>query len=314
MKRLSPVSRGHSRKSSALNNKRALAFAEALLGVALWSSSAPLTKLAYAELDPLHIMSIRYSGAFLLLFPVLWMRSRPTLRKLQRREWIQLIFMGLLSFTLGNPLLYIGLQTIPATTSSFLMNGIPIATLMLGALTLREYPRLIQWGGILLASIGGIVFFGGHIELSEARGIGLSLIGVLLITIFGLLARDMTRRERIDPVALTAIPMGFGSVVLLAFIWPLPMPSLKVLGILAWLTFVNSAIAFVLWNHALKRLQAFEISITGNLMPIGTALLAPIFLGEPVSSMAWLGISLSLIGVILVGVGGKSAPLRNRMI
>jgi drug/metabolite transporter (DMT)-like permease len=282
--------------------------------VALWSSSAPLTKLVYAELGPFQIMAIRYSGAFLILFPVLWMRSRPTLHNLLRKEWIQLVFMGLLSFTLGNPLLYVGLQSIPATTSSFLMNGIPIATVLLGALTLREYPRIMQCGGILLASVGGVVFFGGRIELNEVRGIGLSLLGVLLITIFGLIARDLTRRERIDPVALTALPMGFGSCVLLAFIWPLPMLSLKVLGILAWLTFINSATAFVLWNHALKHLQAFEISITGNLMPIGTALLAPILLGEPVSGMAWLGMSLSLIGVILVGAGGRSTSIKNGVV
>jgi drug/metabolite transporter (DMT)-like permease len=313
MRRLWRVSRGRSRKSLALN-KRTLAFIEALLVVALWSSSAPLTKLAYAELDPLQITAIRYSGAFLILVPVLWVRSRPTLRNLQRKEWIQLVFMGLLCFTLGNLLMYVGLQTIPATTSSFLMNAIPIATVLLGSLTLREYPRLAQWGGILLALVGGVVFFGGHIELNEVRGTSLSLFGILLITAFGIMARDLTRRERIDPVALTALPMGFGSFVLLAFIWPFPMPSLKVLGIVAWLTFINSATAFVLWNHALKHLQAFEISITGNLMPIGTALLSPIFLGEPVSRLAWLGMSLSLIGVILVGVGGRSSPTWKRMV
>ena len=61
-------------------------------------------------------------------------------------------------------------------------------------------------------------------------------------------------------------------------------------------------------------MQAFEISITGNLMPIGTALLAPLFLSEMVSGMAWLGMSISLIGVVLVGLGGRSEPLKTRTI
>jgi drug/metabolite transporter (DMT)-like permease len=124
----------------------------------------------------------------------------------------------------------------------------------------------------------------------------------------------MTRSGRIDPVSLTAIPMGFGSLFLLAFIWPLPQLSWRIVGILAWLTLVNSAIAFVIWNNALKYMKAFEISITANLMPIGTALLAPVLLGEPVPGMAWLGMSISLIGVVLVGVGGRSMPIKNRMV
>ena len=125
------------------------------------------------------------------------------------------------------------------------------------------------------------------------------------------MARGMTRSGRVDPVSLTAIPMGFGALLILAFIWPMPILSWRILGILAWLTFINSAVGFVIWNHALKSIQAFEISITGNLMPIGTALLAPLFLGEMVSGKAWVGMSISLIGVILVGIGGRSDPLKT---
>jgi drug/metabolite transporter (DMT)-like permease len=61
-------------------------------------------------------------------------------------------------------------------------------------------------------------------------------------------------------------------------------------------------------------MQAFEISITANMMPIGTALLAPIILEEPVSRMAWLGMVISLIGVVLVGIGGRSIPIKTRVV
>ena len=74
-------------------------------------------------------------------------------------DWIQLAIMGLLAFSLGNTVLYIGLKTLPATSTSFLLNGIPIATVLLGIGILGEYPRWLQWCGILLAMVGGIVFF-----------------------------------------------------------------------------------------------------------------------------------------------------------
>jgi drug/metabolite transporter (DMT)-like permease len=166
--------------------------------------------------------------------------------------------------------------------------------------------------GILFALLGGLVFFEGRIILDQRQAILLSLLGVLLITIYGLLARSLTRSGKIDPISLTAIPMGFGSLFLLTSVWPIPMPSLRVLGILAWMTLINSAGAFVLWNQALRHMQAFEISIAGNLMPIGTALLAPILVGEPVPGNAWLGMGISLIGIVLVGLGGKPLQFRNR--
>ena len=295
-------------------NRRTLSFFEAILVVGLWSSSPPLIKIALEELSPLQINALRYGGAFLILLPILWLRSRPLLRTLGRMDWIQLAIMGLLAFSLGNTVLYIGLKTLPATSTSFLLNGIPIATVLLGIGILGEYPRWLQWCGILLAMVGGIVFFGGRIELTQVKPIGLTLLGVFLISVYGLMARGMTRSGRVDPVSLTAIPMGFGALLILAFIWPMPILSWRILGILAWLTFINSAVGFVIWNHALKSMQAFEISITGNLMPIGTALLAPLFLGEMVSGKAWVGMSISLIGVILVGMGGRLDPHKTRII
>jgi drug/metabolite transporter (DMT)-like permease len=124
----------------------------------------------------------------------------------------------------------------------------------------------------------------------------------------------MTRAERIDPLALSAIPMGIGGLFLVPFIWPLPALSWPVVRILVWLTLINSATAFVLWNQALKHMQAFEISITANLMPLGTAILAPFFLGEIVPGNAWVGMLISLMGVVLVGVGGRSVVAKQRML
>lgn len=278
--------------------------------IALWSLSPPLIKIALNEFTPLQITAIRYGGACLALLPFVLISSRDVLSGLKRQEWLRLVIMGALGFTLGNSFLFFGLQTLPATTTAFLLNGIPIATVLLGAWTLGERPRWLQWIGILIALLGGVVFFGGRIELTQVNAIGMTLIGVLLLTFFGLMARGFTRSERIDPISLTALPMGFGALLLLVFIWPISLPSWRVVVVLAWLTLVNSATAFVIWNHALKSMQAFEISITGNLMPLGTAILAPIILAEPVPGNAWLGISLSLVGVVLVGIGGRLTPIK----
>ena len=239
-------------------------------------------------------------------------RSGEIIVGLGRRDWLQLLVMGVLGFSLGNTFLYIGLESLPATTTSFLLNGIPILTVVLGILVLGEKPHWHQWVGIIVAVIGGMVYFGWRIKLDQGWAILWSLLGVLLISIYGILARSMTRRERIDPISLSAIPMGFGGFILLLFAFPIPRLSMSILGIVAWLTFINSAMAFVLWNGALKHMQAFEISITANLMPVGTAIIAPVILGEVVSGLAWVGMAVSLAGVLLVGVGGRSPGTKTR--
>jgi drug/metabolite transporter (DMT)-like permease len=44
-------------------------------------------------------------------------------------------------------------------------------------------------------------------------------------------------------------------------------------------------------------------------MPIGTALLAPLMLGETISGRAWLGMCVALVGVMLVGIAGDRSTV-----
>ncbi|MGH2606735.1 MAG: EamA family transporter, partial [Anaerolineales bacterium] len=102
-----------------------------------------------------------------------------------------------------------------------------------------------------------------------------------------------------------ALPMAIGGGLLLIAAPPLPVPAARTLAILVFLGIVNSALAYILWNHALKQLQAFEISVLGNLIPIGTALLAPGILAERLMPRSWIGIAAALVGVILVAWAGR---------
>jgi len=75
-----------------------------------------------------------------------------------------------------------------------------------------------------------------------------------------------------------------------------------------WLIVPSSMLAFLVWNHARRNLKAFEMSITVNLMPIGTALISPWLIGEIVPGRAWAGMLVTLVGVLLVGYAGERIP------
>jgi drug/metabolite transporter (DMT)-like permease len=284
---------------------RLLALFEAIFVVLLWSASPPLVKLAMANLSPLQLAGVRYFGASLVLLPLLLWKSRRIVRSLSLGSWMRLILMGILAYPIGNGLLFWGLETLPATTSSFLLSAIPIYTLVAGFFWLKERPNRWQGVGFVLALIGGVIFFGMRIESRDALAVVASLLGGISLSMFGLMARDFVRKGEVDSTVLTMVPMFVGGGLLMLIAPVHVIPPLPEVGIVAWLAVVNSAVAYMLWNHALKRLQAFEISIVGNLMPLGTAIIAPMMLGESVPGRAWLGMTVALAGVMLVGIAGS---------
>ena len=72
------------------------------------------------------------------------------------------------------------------------------------------------------------------------------------------------------------------------------------MGIVAWLAVVNTAFAFTLWNHTLRTLSAVESSILNSMMLIHIAVLAWLFLGEPLSGQKVAGMALAGTGALLV--------------
>jgi drug/metabolite transporter (DMT)-like permease len=63
---------------------------------------------------------------------------------------------------------------------------------------------------------------------------------------------------------------------------------------------VNTAFAFTLWNHTLRVLTAMESGIINNTMQIWIPILAVLFLGESLNARQVAGMTLALIGTLLV--------------
>ena len=290
--------------------KRSFPYLEAFIVVLVWAISPPLIKILLEDISPFDIASLRYICAFLLFLPLLFFFSRGSLRLLNTRDWLRMSIMGFAGFAIGSIMMFKGLEKLDATTSAFLLNAIPILTFLLGAAFLKERPTSMQWLGLVVALAGGLVFFGVSVDLDDVYSIGLTLIGVLAYTINGLIGRSIAREKKVDSLTLAALPMGIGGFAIL-FISPVQaFPPRSTWGIMLWLIVPSSMLAFFLWNHARQKLKAFEMSITLNLMPIGTALISPWLIGETIPGRAWVGMLVSLAGVLLVGLTGERISKR----
>jgi drug/metabolite transporter (DMT)-like permease len=71
-------------------------------------------------------------------------------------------------------------------------------------------------------------------------------------------------------------------VISRAWEW-LPRLSPQMWAILLFLSCINTALAFTLWNTSLTRLTAFEANIINNTMLVQIAILSWIFLGDAIS-------------------------------
>lgn len=286
-------------------NPHLRAVLQALLVTFLWSTSWVLIKIGLGGIPALTFAGLRYTLAFLCLLPFSATRDRlDALQRLTRREWLQLIALGLLFYAVTQGAQFVGLVYLPAVTVNLLLNFTTIAVALLGVALLAERPTLWQWGGMVVSLVGVLAFF-YPVASGPDQVVGLIVVGfgVLANAVSSILGRRVNRDTRVDPLAVTAVSMGIGSVTMLAAgvaIQGLPRLSLASWLIVGWLAVVNTAFAFTLWNHTLRTLSAMESSIINSTMLAQIAILAWLFLDEPITPQKGIGMALVGAGVIIV--------------
>lgn len=281
---------------------RLFAIGEALLVNVIWASTFVLVKIGLENaLGPLTLAGLRYFGGFVLLLPLLGQSQHAHLPR-RVSVWVRLVLIGISAYTVANGALFWGLQYIPATTGSLLLNFIPVIVLLMGIAWLKEIPTLIQVSGVVVAMLGSVLFFSPGLSAGDPLGIAVVSIGLLGFGVFGILGREIARDQMTDTLSLTAIPLAFGGGLLLLIALPiegLPQPLPLAWLVVGWLALVNTAFAYVVYYHSLQTLTAFEANMLTSLAPVITAALAFLFLGETLEGIQFVGMAIVLIGVIL---------------
>jgi drug/metabolite transporter (DMT)-like permease len=277
----------------------------ALFVVFLWATSWVLIKIGLEDIPPLTFAGLRYVIGFLLLLPVFALSRGPgMLRKLTKRTRLKLLALGLLFYAVTQGASFVALAYLPAVTVNLLWSFSAILVALLGSWFLHERVIPIQWAGILLSIIGAAIYF-YPISLPENYIMGLSaaIIGVAANAIAAILGRDINRTGDLDPLMVTMVSMGIGSVALMITgisTQGMPSLSLQSWAIIGWLALVNTAFAFTLWNRTLQTLRATESSVINGTMMIWIPILAILFLGEALDLKGILGLIAAGIGTLLV--------------
>jgi len=279
---------------------------QAFLVTVLWSSSWVIIKFGLQEIPPLIFAGLRYSVASVILLVVTLASSslRGALRGLSRSWWGRLTVYGILYYTVTQGVQFLGLALLSAITVSFLLNFTTILVVLFSVLLLGEVPNRKQVLLVGVALAGAYLYF-YPIDLPAAALVGvlIVIVGVVANALSSILGRAVNRTGDLPPLLVTVVSMTIGSLLLVVSgLLVDGLPSLTPVGVIyiLWLGIVNTAFAFTLWNRAMQRLRAVEITIINSTMMGQIALLALIFLGELPTLADWIGIALVMVSALLI--------------
>lgn len=286
-----------------------VAVVQALFVVFLWATSWVFIKIGLQEIPPLIFAGLRYIIAFACLLLVLLLSdAKKEIRHLPTKIVGRLVLLGLLFYAGTQGASFVALNYLPAVTVNLLWSFSSVIVALLGVVWLSENPTILQWGGVILAILGALIYF-YPVTLPQAQWIGVfvAIGGVLVNAISSILGRDVNRSAKYHPLVVTVVSMGVGSVALMTVglsVETFPAIDSKGWAIIIWLALVNTAFAFTLWNHTLRTLTAMESSIINGTMLIWIPILAVLFLGESISGKELVGLVVAGLGTLIVQFKG----------
>ncbi len=290
-----------------------IAVFQALFVVFLWGTSWVFVKIGLHDIPPVTFAGLRYFLAFVCLLAVLlFNRSRVEIRNLTAQEWARFIILGVLLYAGTQGAVFVALTYLPAVTVNLLWSFTSVIIALLGVMLLAEHPSLLQWAGMFLAVVGSVIYFYPvEIPMNETIGFMVAALGVLANASATILGRNLNRAGRHNPLVVTVISMGVGSIILLGAgltFEEAPRFTLQNWAIIFWLAIVNTAFAFTLWNHTLRTLAAMESGIINGTMLIWVAIFAVPFLKEQISAKELVGLVATSVGTLIVQL---RSPLKS---
>jgi drug/metabolite transporter (DMT)-like permease len=291
-----------------------LSLIEASLVTFLWSSSYILIRIGLEEINPLAFAAYRYFlASLILLFPLYLQFRKRKISKFNLSRIGMFLVLGFTGYFIAQGFQFLGLFFLNSVTVTFILNLTPLFVLGLSVFFLNEWPSTVQLIGIILTLFGVIIFFYDALgDVGMVTGVLVTLISGVGWAFYMIISRRYLVKDNESVITLTSMSMLFGAFMLLGatgLTGNMVNVSFNGWMIILWLSIVNTAVAFFLWNHALKTLKAVEQSILQNSMLIQIALLAFFFLQEPISEQKILGMIIVFSGVLIVQLRAKKRKI-----
>jgi drug/metabolite transporter (DMT)-like permease len=192
--------------------------------------------------------------------------------------------------------------------STAMISTQPVWSALLARFSGVRPTRTVWWG--VVVSVAGVLLltgFGGHLDARSWLGMGLALVAAVLAAVY--VAFGERLRADTDLGSYTTVVYGFAGLALLALCAVLAVPLLGYaprdwLLILA-ITLVAQIGGHSAMNAVVHRTSATVVSTAILFEAPGATILAAIFLGQSVGASLVLGLTVMLVGLVIVVRGSQ---------
>ncbi len=289
----------------------------AVLAPLFWSGNFLIARLIRDDIPPIQMSFWRWLLAFLILLPFIW---RPT-----RRDWTRiqrqlpfLALLGAVGVTAFNCFIYTALHHTTVVNAALVNALLPVVTILIARVLLGQLVAPRRAVGILVSLVGAalVITRGDLISLAHfsiSRGEVLVFIGMSFWAFYTVLIR--WRPPGLEALSLLGVTAAFGVLFHVPFVLAetnavgtfVPTPRIA-FGLLYFAVF-PSILAYVCWNRSVATLGPATTGMFMHLLPVFSAGLAAVFLGE---RLAWFHPVAFVVIIAGIALATTNSPLHPR--
>ena len=271
-----------------------------------WSGNHIVGRAIGGHVPPIGISALRWFLPAVLMWPLVryhLTKDWPAIRS----HWRSLLWLGVTGGALFSALQYVGLQYTSALNVSVINSLVPVLILAAGSVMFRDRVSAAQGAGIATSLIGVLVII-SHGTLEMLRHLSFNwgdLIILFNMAVFAIYAASLRLRPQIHWLSFMFVFAAISALSTAPFaIWEAStgvtfhVDLLTVLAVI-YVSIFPSVVAFAAWTRGVELIGAVRAGPYVHLVPVYTAVLGTLLLGETLAVYHLTGFGLILLGVWL---------------
>lgn len=282
-----------------------------LTATLLWAANAISGRLLVGSISPITLSALRWGLAALMLLPFGWRVFKRSSALWHNKS--RFLILGLLGVGSYNVLLYLALQTSTAINVTLIGASMPIWMLLIGAVFYQVKPNYLQMIGAVVSILGVMmVLTRGELVTIFSMQVVIGDLFIMLATILWafyswMISRPGDSTERQWPWAEFLMAQ-----VMIGFLWTGIFDCFEVasgnafidLQFWSWVLILfvaigPSLVAYRFWGVGVTKAGPTVASFFANLIPLFTALLSTVLLGDAPQMFHGLAFLLIVSGILI---------------
>jgi len=280
----------------------------------IWSAQGTAVKFLDRQMGPIAITFLPFYVTTVLFVPLLIRKrqANPDALRPTWSDWGKFTLAGVVGQVLAQLGMTWGISRSLASNGAVLNLMIPVITAALASIMLRERLTLLRIAALVVGLAGVLLMSvqdlrqSSFVEMKYIAGNGLILVGCFGSSFYNTYCKGLLRRfQEIEILIFSYITASLASVPLLIWVEPFHRNVLAALDWKSWAAFAFLSIlmygaSMLFFFAALEHLDVTVASVSLYLVPIFGVLLAALFLGERLSTLAMVGSGIVLAATLLI--------------